>query len=347
MAPISVPPVQATFSSVKTGAIRDPSTDDIASEFPPWRVVLEECIQNNYQEGAGDVQVSLATIRPFGRPANRVVNFSGFMTDLPLETATTQAGATEIKRASTPKPATNSKIGTALSSFLAELMSSNEYDDTLIESMMGSNARTKCDPRARLNEAMLFAVDARSKVVEDALFGSRFTEVSWPMPGTPDQFRLSGTLHVILPPFHPLYGTAQIAPSMSTSNNIDWEAKRQSTWAALPAHRRNSLSNPSLDTIGRPLRRFSIVESYPSELLSQSAKMVAEPQESPEETMENNLALLILEVDGVDHLDRHGAGKRTKYRRTVGAEGQVEDDINPYDGKVRKVKHWLIQDMNA
>ncbi|KAJ3329069.1 hypothetical protein HDU76_008711 [Blyttiomyces sp. JEL0837] len=48
---------------------------------PPWRTALESSLKQNEKSDTSHLFASLATIKSFGRPANRVVFFRGFLSD--------------------------------------------------------------------------------------------------------------------------------------------------------------------------------------------------------------------------------------------------------------------------
>ncbi|KAI9017580.1 hypothetical protein BC832DRAFT_545102 [Gaertneriomyces semiglobifer] len=319
--------------------------DSSAMEFPPWRQVLEDTIRKNYQGRFGDVKVSLATMRPFGRPANRVVQFTGFMSDHPSSQPERQTSQPSLE---TSRP--SGKIGQELSSFLATLMASSEY----INMMSNLGQRSESIPKTQIHETLVFATDVRSKVIEDALFGCRFGEVCWVMPKTADEFRLSGTMHVILPPSHPMHASCKLPDHIDSKGHIDWEGARQAAWSTLSDECRHSMyghhaqgqANHMKTTGGQPMmqRRFSIVDSpYPMDQAQMAASQVQDSQGG-----RDDLALIVFEVDGVDHF---GPAKseaqeyqRTKYRRTMTADGSLLDEVNPYENRAVKSGFWLVID---
>ncbi|KAI9094062.1 hypothetical protein DFS34DRAFT_629748 [Phlyctochytrium arcticum] len=362
MAPVQAPAVAkpAPMDHIKAKSIESKLGVTTEGDVAPWRSALEACIKKNYEgKELKDYQVSLATIRPFGRPANRLVSFTGFLTD--IENTTTTAQPTPKAQGShSTELGKNAKIGNALSSFLKDLMGGNDYDSSVGDAVQQFVQQGNGEERDHAKEAMVFVADARSKVVDDVIFGSRFTEVGWPMPKTGDQFRLSGKLYPILPPTHPLKATGLCPPhpsKLSPTNSasvIDWEAQRQTAWKALSDHKKQTLSqnnggdeqvDSKMDEHVRyaSARRFSIVEAYSSTPSSDSVpapRMTAEPKSDTNETPDT-LALLILDVDGVDY--HRADGTRFKFRRATSRDGQSDDEFSPYEGKIKHMNHWLMQ----
>ncbi|KAJ3262748.1 hypothetical protein HDU77_000190 [Chytriomyces hyalinus] len=59
----------------------DPANAHANEHFPPWRTALEAALKDNERADSAHLYASLATIKPFGRPANRSVYFRGFLSD--------------------------------------------------------------------------------------------------------------------------------------------------------------------------------------------------------------------------------------------------------------------------
>ncbi|KAJ3077136.1 hypothetical protein HDU98_007521 [Podochytrium sp. JEL0797] len=254
----------------------------------------------------------------------------------------------------------------------------------------------------RLSSVLVFAMDVRSGSVEDLLHGSKFGEVCWIFPESREQFRLSGQLHLVISPTHPLSTTHQVAPPFASTSSfpkLDWEQVRKDVWRKISSVRRASFTWPTthhqhynnhhhnhtslkhtpgaeagLTILGG--QTATVVPSphalQPDHLLTRldptsSPSMIddttttvppepsytAEPDSTtPQEesyivnpnkrfslettphltTMAfTNFCLLLLDVDGADHVQMQSAPHaRTKYRRTaavVGGEMHVPGEV--------------------
>ncbi|KAI9354123.1 pyridoxamine 5'-phosphate oxidase-domain-containing protein [Zopfochytrium polystomum] len=69
-------------AAIAADAPTTPAAAAPVAQFPPWRVPLEEALAANERADSAHLYASLATIKPFGRPANRTVFFRGFLSDL-------------------------------------------------------------------------------------------------------------------------------------------------------------------------------------------------------------------------------------------------------------------------
>lgn len=172
---------------------------------------------------------SLATIKPFGRPANRTIFCRGFLTPTP----------------NTPVQITPNTSGTTLPA------SAIQSDRLCVKdglSVSGANSSSAKETEDRqLGSVLVFVTDARSGSVEDIIHGSRFGEVNWFFPDTKESFRLSGSLSLVLAPQHPLMQQHQIpAPfaNISSLNYIDWEKERLKFFCLISPYRRASFARP-------------------------------------------------------------------------------------------------------
>ncbi|KAJ3227503.1 hypothetical protein HDU81_006701 [Chytriomyces hyalinus] len=397
----------------------DAANANVNEHFPPWRTALETALKDNERADSAHLYASLATIKPFGRPANRSVYFRGFLSDgLDMQ----------------PK-------------------------DTVLTH----------DAIERLSNILMFVVDVRSGSVEDVIHGSKFGEVCWIFPETHEQIRLSGQLHLILSPTHPLSQTHQIPEPFASSSHfphLDWEKTRLEMWRKISSLRRASFTwpttrhvisdagghgfhshggsnhhhhhhqeeeEPAVHTcvlggaistaVSSPkhksaalLTKIDVPESSsgsetgtprethqhtgsaglkqvhftaePLEMNPSTSEQSTSPakQQKPAagqdsaadlhfmETALNNFCILLLDVDGADHVKMQKAPHaRVKYRRTVHAmedgagsatscaEGTVHvaervfsvDDmmegrlssVDGIDGIVRKAAHWSVKDV--
>ncbi|KAJ3216364.1 hypothetical protein HDU67_009632 [Dinochytrium kinnereticum] len=316
--------------------------------FPPWRQDLEKAIESNQQSNASHLFASLATIKPYGRPANRTVFFRGFLSDICLG-----------------KPDADAAV----------------EDDAVLE---------------KINNVLVFAADARSGHVDDLIHGSRFGEICWFMPGTKEQFRISGELHLVACPHHPLSLShrvpvpfSSVTGPLSGFNKMDWEAKRLDVWRRLSSVRRASFAWPApgkpqaashLESPQKPLTATApggptvavlaggVATVPPPSLCSiithldadaTPGTVTADPASGaplqrstsgelrdddsipPSATSDahavalQNFCLLLLDVDGADHLRMAQVPHvRTKYRRSMEAwsEDHLEDLFLSYGG---------------
>ncbi|KAJ3072697.1 hypothetical protein HK102_006183, partial [Quaeritorhiza haematococci] len=233
---------------------------------PPWRAELEDAIRKNYIGDQCFFYVSLATIKPWGRPANRSVYFRGFMDECgksfshvntPMtystESLTRQVSHLDLNdptgdregaaTASSPtSPTTPLMMSPQLEGLFAGTMHDTPGSYVVEEGGLGTEA---------LRNVIVFVMDARRDSIEDLLHGSRFGEVCWFMPHTKEQWRLSGTLHLVAPPDHPLTTMHSIPPPFSDRSdlaNINWETKRLEVWRCMSNTRRASFTWPKSGT---------------------------------------------------------------------------------------------------
>ncbi|KAJ3013727.1 UNVERIFIED_CONTAM: hypothetical protein HDU68_000574, partial [Siphonaria sp. JEL0065] len=90
--------------------------------------------------------------------------------------------------------------------------------------------------------------DVRSGSVEDLIHGSKFGEVCWIFPETREQIRLSGQLHLVVAPSHPLSISHQVPHPFGHSCHfpqLDWEQTRKDVWRKISAVRRASFTWPT------------------------------------------------------------------------------------------------------
>ncbi|KAL5033635.1 hypothetical protein BDV3_004244 [Batrachochytrium dendrobatidis] len=202
----------------------------VASQSPLWRAQLEQSIRQC--QDINNFYVSLATIKAFGRPANRTIYFRGFMTQSsPDEGA---VGTTGSLNTDTALPSTSMDSDSITSSM-----------DVLRLSCANIKPKTANDI---LGNVLVFVADSRSGSVADILHGSRYGEVCWFLPGTKEQYRLSGALHLVMSADHPLQTNHQVplpfADHGSSRPNVDWEAVRLKVWENISSLRRASFAWP-------------------------------------------------------------------------------------------------------
>jgi hypothetical protein len=125
----------------------------------------------------------------------------------------------------------------------------------------------------RLANIMIFAIDVRSGSVQDLLHGSRFGEICWYLPRTREQFRISGELHLLLAPDHPLSVSKAVGKPFDSHENsrvvdgfpaLDWERRRLEIWRRLSAVRRASFTWPA-KKMGGELEGEAVVFVTPTE----------------------------------------------------------------------------------
>ncbi|KAJ3104546.1 hypothetical protein HDU97_009058, partial [Phlyctochytrium planicorne] len=264
---------------------------------------------------------SLATIKPYGRPANRSVFFRGFLSDIYHPPATT----------STP---------------------------ALLE---------------KTHNVLIFVADARSGSIDDIIHGSRFGEICWFMPGTKEQFRISGEVHIVVSSEHPLATGHRVPLPFSGMHGLDgvnWEELRMEVWRKLSSVRRASFTWPAP---GKPSSLHDSATTHlpsptsPTEVLGGNVATVQTPSlcslithldadvattpssesaAAPDASIPtkqhhmiamSNFCLLLLDVDGADHLRMSSIPHvRTKFRRSVEAwsEDHLEDLFMHYGSRV-------------
>ncbi|TPX76508.1 hypothetical protein CcCBS67573_g02225 [Chytriomyces confervae] len=423
----------------------DPANAHANEHFPPWRTALEVALKDNERADSAHLYASLATIKPFGRPANRSVYFRGFLSD-GLD--------------SQPHRPNNN--------------ASNTHEHKHRHRYQRKDTVLTHESIERLSNVLMFVVDVRSGSVEDVIHGSKFGEVCWIFPETHEQIRLSGQLHLILSPTHPLSQTHQIPEPFASSSHfphLDWEKTRLEMWRKISSLRRASFTWPTTRHVisdagghgfhshggphahesnhnhhhqqdqeeeeesavhtcvlggaistaisspkhksGSLLTKIDVPESssgsesgahpqtgsaglkqvhFTAEPLEMSQPSASPPRSehssSPTkqhksttghdsatdlhfmETALNNFCILLLDVDGADHVKMQKAPHaRVKYRRMVHAmdgagsgagcadgivqvaervfsvDDLVEGRLSSVDGIVRKVAHWSVKDV--
>ncbi|KAI8617157.1 pyridoxamine 5'-phosphate oxidase-domain-containing protein [Chytriomyces sp. MP71] len=191
----------------------EPSTESGESHFPPWHSSLQHALQNNKRDDDAHLYASLATIKSFGRPSNRAVYFRGFLSD----------------------------------GLVADGNNPDHKEKDKHRHQVANHALTHAHIE-RLSNVLVFVVDARSGSIEDLIHGSKFGEICWIFPETRDQFRLSGHLHLVVSPTHPLSLTHQIPTPFAASSHfphLNWENIRQDMWRSISATRRASFTWPT------------------------------------------------------------------------------------------------------
>ncbi|KAJ3113291.1 hypothetical protein HDU96_003560 [Phlyctochytrium bullatum] len=373
------------------------------STLPPWRRDLEVAIDANFQQDSAHLFASLATIKPYGRPANRTVFFRGFLSDVCLGRHAPHAIT------STHHPHSHSRHRLPNPVPTPEEADVFANDEVVLE---------------KINNVLVFAADVRSGSVDDIIHGSRFGEVCWFMPGTREQFRISGELHLVVSPDHPMSLSHRVprpflAQPGSSPNfaKIDWEAKRLEVWRRLSSVRRASFAwpapgkpqgQPALEAMHRglgmtdatnappgtsseppssvfggglatsvpPPSLCSIITHLDAEPATATPALTAEPttpaspnasfsdeasmgsaggsptrrgsggsgsSSDPHAVALRNFCLLLLDVDGADHLCMSQVPHvRTKFRRSMEAawsEDHLEDLFMNYGFKMGHEHH--------
>ncbi|KAI8810886.1 pyridoxamine 5'-phosphate oxidase-domain-containing protein [Cladochytrium replicatum] len=325
----------------------------------PWRSALEETIKANLPDDPQNLfYVSLATIKPFGRPANRTVFFRGFLTHstTPFHAAETdpESEAANNKDSDffphhTPMDRSASTEQTIVD-ILGELTVTEPESEKDMESVVQHADPSNVAVENALNNVIVFVTDVRSGNVEDLIHGSRFGEVCWFFPHTKEQFRLSGTLHLVVSPDHPLVTTHKIGypvftgptspghPTTTTIFPIDWEQKRLEIWRQLSSVRRASFTwpkpgapctegaamGPTLTTLSAKFKATkddTATSNNNHHALGTTTVYPHHRHASPHAHALSNFCLLLLEVDGADHLRLADIPHvRVKYRKSTGAD---------------------------
>ncbi|KAJ3415322.1 hypothetical protein HDV05_005192 [Chytridiales sp. JEL 0842] len=278
-------------------------TEEQLKHFPPWRVVLEQALVRNETPDHSQYFASLATIKAFGRPANRTVFFRGFLGDgkqVPTPSAAPAAMALHHPHDTATTTTTTSSSSSSSSgeekSALQQPHAPTAHADAHQHShhhhhhhhhhhnndhhQHGHHPQhaAKDHPKTTLTHAgphqtervanvLIFAIDVRSGSVQDLLHGSRFAEVCWYLPLTREQFRISGELHLVLDPQHPLTMTHKVPEPFAGSVHfpgLDWEQRRHEIWRRLSAVRRASFTWPEQKGVGgQGLKGDSVVMVQP------------------------------------------------------------------------------------
>ncbi|KAI9353623.1 pyridoxamine 5'-phosphate oxidase-domain-containing protein [Obelidium mucronatum] len=203
-------------------ASEDDKLDQTTDHFPPWRISLETALKENERSDQAHLYASLATIKAFGRPSNRSVFFRGFLSD-GIVTDDTTADAKQ----------SHSNHHVTFPHHKHQPNKQNALSHGCLE---------------RLSNVLIFAVDVRSGSVEDLIHGSKFGEVCWIFPDTREQIRLSGQLHLVVAPTHPLSISHQVPQPFGHSFHfpqLDWEQTRKDVWRKISAVRRASFTWPT------------------------------------------------------------------------------------------------------
>ncbi|KAI8846334.1 hypothetical protein BC829DRAFT_398659 [Chytridium lagenaria] len=257
---------------------------------------LEKAIEQNHQNDGSHLFASLATVKAYGRPANRFTVFRGFLSDMPLLSTTT----------------------------------------TLVE---------------KINNTLIFAADARSGSVDDLIHGSRFGEVCWlcQEPAS-SSVSLENSISVVSPD-HPLALSHRVPVPFSSFSgpgfhSIDWEAKRLDVWRRLSSVRRASFAWPApgkpqqqplyvaepesqgnnATSLSLPIVTHLDADPVPSDHTHQVPTTPTPTDDDPYTTALRNFCLLLLDVDGADHLRMAQVPHvRTKFRRSM--ESWSEDHL--------------------
>jgi hypothetical protein len=253
------------------------------TSVPSWRTTLEDTIRNNIPAQKESLfYVSLATIKSFGRPANRTIFFRGFLTESDEDNSKEERDEkTDETLQYEPFKSSQTSPTTSETSFSEEL---ERQFASLNTTLSGENVplcQCATDDAAnfeeRLQNTVLFVTDARSGSVEDLIHGSRFGEVSWFFPHTKEQFRLSGTLHLVVSPDHPLSTEKKVplpfsdvrpivgetCESHPSPTDFDWEEKRLDIWRHVSSVRRASFSWPDPGLPKKEENREFIPSLYP------------------------------------------------------------------------------------
>lgn len=173
-----------------------------------WKNILIDALKRNLQEETftkkiASFKVSISTIQPNGRPAVRLLPFAGFV---------------QFDNYINPKLA-------------------NQENDTPPHINIPYLTLSDFPPEIedKLSSAILLRVDIRSSCLINILKGSRFSEISWFLPYSKEQFRLSGTVHPIVSPkcsesVKRLIGQPYCS---SEGSSVDWEELRRKVWDAM------------------------------------------------------------------------------------------------------------------
>ncbi|KAI9205384.1 uncharacterized protein BJ171DRAFT_501944 [Polychytrium aggregatum] len=301
--------------------------------------------------------VSLATIKPFGRPANRTIFFRGFLTD-PSCSETHQPNPVDETNTDKPVPL-SAKQPSSLTLFGDEDLTDEpqNFQDERVSKELDPLHRdsqtinySSLSDEERLGNMIVFVLDARSGSVNDLLHGSNFGEVCWFMPETKHQYRLSGRLHLIVSPHHSLV-TNHMISDLSTSAldfpNMDWEKKRLEVWHQISPLRRASFAWPSPGKEKSNDQEEYLKELHPLEINPALCEHHDAKTKQWHEQALQNFCLLLLDVDGMDFLNLGAVPHvRTKFRRTLSpseAVGKVRADVHAC---AEAMTQWTVQEVN-
>ncbi|KAH6560925.1 hypothetical protein BASA60_000147 [Batrachochytrium salamandrivorans] len=204
----------------------------VASREPEWRTRLEQSIR--HCNDMNSYYVSLATIKSFGRPANRTIFFRGFMTQ--------SVGTNDAEIEGEQKPdSKKGRDGVPMTTSMDVLKLSSAAKAKTINDVLGN--------------VLVFVVDARSGSVGDILHGiqiRRSVLVSLMtcrfMHETKEQYRISGALHLVMSADHSLHKSHKVpmpfTDHTTSRPNVDWEAVRLKVWENISSLRRASFAWP-------------------------------------------------------------------------------------------------------
>ncbi|KAJ1528278.1 hypothetical protein HK096_009921 [Nowakowskiella sp. JEL0078] len=326
---------------MKGSALINTSQTASANQEPKWKSVLCDVIDQN-KSSKSSTYVQLATVRPNGRPANRTLVFRGFF--VPPEDISVS-----------PASPVNSSLSKINSLNLSDAPAPDILKkQTSFPSMGGFLTLGK------LASMLTFVTDSRSSKCVDELVTNKFGEICWYFPETREQFRLSGTLHVIANPLG-VHAASSVPPWAPKS--LNWEGERQRKWREIGSNLRatflqgqpgkpisDSTDNSDImeldfevsDDVKLPPKDSSTVELVledgdETNVLARSKSLIDQLDAKAHDEAFANFALLLFDVDLVDHVVLSGKNKRTVYKmnvpeRTYGRIAGIEwevTEVNP------------------
>ncbi|KAJ3128057.1 hypothetical protein HK098_005269 [Nowakowskiella sp. JEL0407] len=309
--------------------------------IPSWKPVIERALDANKSTPLSKF-VQLATVKPNERPANRTLVFRGFYQlpddygDLPVS----------------PITSTSNLLG-QLS--VSHTSGSIQETSTGRRTSTSSNSGKSSTILAKLTSLLMFVTDIRSSKILEDLSHNNFGEICWYFPETREQFRLSGTLHLVAQP-----QTSLISNHLPlwAPRDIPWEDERQRLWRKIspelratfaggtpgsvisdenPAnnitHLEDLLPNEPVSAIPSEIRKDSSTidliltpdepQNYDGKppkmgLLARSKSINDQRHIRVHDEAFANFGLMLFDVDFVDHVDLSCVpAKRTQYKINI------------------------------
>ncbi|KNC97665.1 uncharacterized protein SPPG_07132 [Spizellomyces punctatus DAOM BR117] len=174
---------------------------------------------------------------------------------------------------------------------------------------IGDTTTSSDTDRVRWEDMLVFTTDARSaKVREIVANGSG--ELCWYFPETREQFRLAGTVRVVLPPHH----TMRIHEADMPNSGIDWEELRKHHFHNLSPGARSQFLWPN------PKQTRADTSGWVQAINDQDTQAISEALK--------NFSLLVFEVQGIDRLELREHPNRRMIMEKEGESWRVTE-INP------------------
>ncbi|KAI9003703.1 pyridoxamine 5'-phosphate oxidase-domain-containing protein [Gaertneriomyces semiglobifer] len=164
---------------------------------------------------------------------------------------------------------------------------------------------------------LVFTTDARSAKIRDLLDSDGCAELCWYLPEPREQYRLTGTMHVVLP-------SADPTVSAATSAGPEWEELRMHHFRQISSHTRAQFTWPSPKVPSVVPR-----EAWTAGLTlhAEEGKDAGAQYKSMEDAL-TNFALLVFETRSVDRLELgEWPSRRTLFH--MDGEEWIATEVNP------------------